>query len=196
MTTEQRVALRRQRITESALELFSSQGYAHTSIRAILRHAGLQDRYFAESFSSLDDVMAAIVGGIWEEQLTRCAACIGTGRPPPEQARDVITALVDTTTADPRKGRVQFLEALSAGPVTARVRQQGLKRMSGLVESLLREGPVDPRANTMAMSAAIVGGVGQLLLNLVDGTLKMSSGDLVDQGLFLFEAVAERIAPR
>ncbi|KOV74871.1 hypothetical protein ADL00_00885 [Streptomyces sp. AS58] len=190
MTAEERIASRRRRIIESATELFSSQGYANTSIRALLRHAGLQDRYFTESFSSLDDVMAAIVGDIWEEQLTRCAACITPERTPREQARAMIEVLVSTTTADPRRGRVKFVEALSAGPLTAGVRQQGLRRMSALVEQLLTESRADREVNTVAMSMAIVGGVGQLLMNWVDGTLHVSSDELVEQGFLLFEAVA------
>ncbi|MFJ4466955.1 TetR/AcrR family transcriptional regulator [Streptomyces sp. NPDC089424] len=195
MTAEQRIVVRRQRLIESAVELFSTQGYARTSVRALLRHAGLQDRYFAESFASLDDVMAAIVGDIWEEQLTACAACVETRRPPRERAREMIEALVGTTTADPRKSRVKFVEALSAGPLTAEVRRRGLRRMSALVEALLRESHVDPRINTTAMSVAIVGGVGQLLMNWVDGTLRVSGDELVDQGFLLFEAVAGWGAP-
>ncbi|MDX3853643.1 TetR/AcrR family transcriptional regulator [Streptomyces sp. AK02-01A] len=190
MTAEQRTSLRRRRIMESGLELFAGRGYARTSIRSVLRHAGLKDRYFTESFSSLDDVMAALVRDIYEEQITRCAEAIGTGRTRHERARDMIDVLVRLPVADPRKGRVKLVESLSAGPLTAYERRRGMEGMTGLVASLLREGPLDPRVDTAAMSVAVVGGVGELLLNWGNGTLHISGEDLVDQALFLFEAVA------
>ncbi|MEU3183378.1 TetR/AcrR family transcriptional regulator [Streptomyces sp. NPDC006923] len=194
MTAEQRTSLRRRRLMESALELFSSQGYARTSIRSVLRHAGLKDRYFTESFSSLDDVMAALVKDIYEEQVTRCAEAIGTGRTRHERARDMIGVLVAMPVADPRKGRVKLVESLGAGPLTAQERRRGMERMTGLVASLLREGPLDPRVDTAAMSVAVVGGVGELLLNWGNGSLRISGEDLADQALLLFEAVSEHTA--
>lgn len=195
LTAEERVARRRRRLMDSAFELFSTQGFAHTSIRAVLRRSGLQDRYFAESFASLDELMAAAVEAMWDEQLPRIAACVGTGRPRDEQARYVLRVLVDNMMSDPRKGRLQLIEALVAGPATARARQQGLRRMDEIVRSLLHEGPVDPRTDIRAKSVAVVGGVSQLLRNTIDGTLDLPQEALVDEGAFLFEAVANHIGP-
>ncbi|MFF8729377.1 TetR/AcrR family transcriptional regulator [Streptomyces sp. NPDC015171] len=195
LTAEQRVALRRQRLMDSAFELFSTQGYAHTSIRAVLRHSGLQDRYFAESFASLDHLMAAVIESMWDDQLARIGAGVGSGRPRDERAREAIRILVDNMMSDPRRGRLQLIEALVAGPATARVRQQGLKRMSGIVQSLLQASPADPPTDTLAKSIAVVGGMSQLLRSTIDGTLDLTQEALVDEGCFLFEAVANHIAP-
>jgi AcrR family transcriptional regulator len=174
---------------ESGLELFSSQGYAHTSISAVLRHARLKDRYFTESFSSLDDLMAALMKDIYEEQVTRCAEAIGTDQPLRDRARNMIDVIVGLPLQDPRKGRVKLAESLGAGPLTARERRLGLQRMSGLVDSLLREGLHDPRIDTTTMSVAVVGAVSEMLLSWFNGVLDISREELVDQGLLLFEAI-------
>ncbi|MEV7319547.1 TetR/AcrR family transcriptional regulator [Streptomyces sp. NPDC093970] len=189
-TAEQRASLRRRRLLESGLELFASRGYAHTSISAVLRHAGLKDRYFTESFSSLDALMAALVRDIYEEQITRCAAVIGTDRPLRERARDMIDVVAGLPLQDPRKGRVKLAESLGAGPLTAHERRLGLQRMSGLVDSLLREGVHRPGTDTAALSVAVVGAVGEMVLSWFNGVLDISREELVDQGLFLFEALA------
>ncbi|MFC5199897.1 TetR/AcrR family transcriptional regulator [Streptomyces kaempferi] len=190
-TAEQRASLRRRRLMESGLELFAGRGYAHTSISAVLRHAGLKDRYFAESFSSLDDLMAALVREIYEEQIARCAEAIGTDQPLRDRARNMIDIVVGLPLEDPEKGRVKLTESLGAGPVTARERRLGLRRMSGLVDSLLRERPLDPRIDTAALSVAVVGAIGEMSLSWFSGVLDASREDLVDQGLFLFEAITE-----
>lgn len=104
----------RRRLMESGLELFAGRGYAHTSISAVLRHAGLKDRYFAESFSSLDDLMAALVREIYEEQIARCAEAIGTDQPLRDRARNMIDIVVGLPLEDPEKGRVKLTESLGA----------------------------------------------------------------------------------
>ncbi|MFF4043078.1 TetR/AcrR family transcriptional regulator [Streptomyces sp. NPDC001816] len=190
-TAEERASVRRRRLMESGLELFSSQGYAHTSIRAVLRHAGLKDRYFAESFTSLDDLMAALMRDIYEEQVTRCADAIATDQPLRDRARNVIGAVVGLSLEDPRKGRIKLTESLGAGPLTARERRLGLQRMSGLVDSLLREGLHDPRIDPTTQSVAVVGAVSEMLLSWFNGELGISSEELVEQCLLLFEAITE-----
>ncbi|MFJ5273189.1 TetR/AcrR family transcriptional regulator [Streptomyces sp. NPDC088358] len=190
-TAEQRVSLRRRRLLDSGLELFSSRGYAHTSISAVLRHAGLKDRYFAESFSSLDDLMAALMREIYEEEIARCTEAISTDQPLRDRARNMIDVVVVLPLEDPRKGRVKLTESLGAGPLTARERRLGLQRMSGLVDALLRERLLDPRIDTATMSVAVVGAVSEMLLSWSSGVLDVSRADLVDQGLLLFEAITE-----
>ncbi|MER5599647.1 TetR/AcrR family transcriptional regulator [Streptomyces sp. NPDC002265] len=190
-TAEERTSLRRRRLMESGLELFADRGYAHTSIRAVLRHAGLKDRYFAESFTSLDDLMAALMRDIYEEQVARCADAIATDQPLRVRARNVIDAVVGLSLEDSRKGRVKLTESLGAGPLTARERRLGLRHMSGLVESLLREGRHDPRIDPATLSVAVVGAVSEMLLSWFNGELGVSREELVDQGLLLFEAITE-----
>ncbi|MFG2480688.1 TetR/AcrR family transcriptional regulator [Streptomyces fagopyri] len=190
-TAEQRTSLRRRRLMESGLELFSRRGYAHTSISAVLRHAGLKDRYVTESFSSLDDLMAALIRDIYDEQITRCTGAIDTDQPLRDRARNMIDIIVGLPLQDPRKGRVKLTESLGAGSLTARERRLGLQRKSGLVNSLLREGLHDPRTDTTPRSVAVVGAVSEMLLSWFNGILNISREELVDQGLLLFDAITE-----
>ncbi|MDT0468159.1 TetR/AcrR family transcriptional regulator [Streptomyces gibsoniae] len=191
MTAEARISARRRCIMESGLELFSTLGYPQTSIRSVLRHSGVRERYFTESFSSLDELMAAILREIQEEETGRCREALDAGGTRRDRARGMLEVLTRGVTDDPRRSRVKLIESLSAGPLAASERRRGMRHLAALVESLLLEGWHDPEINTTAMSMAVVGGVNQILLNWVDGVIQTSREDVVQQSLYLFEAIAE-----
>ncbi|MFJ2478471.1 TetR/AcrR family transcriptional regulator [Streptomyces sp. NPDC087659] len=190
MTAEQRVAERRERIMNAGLDLFAAQGYAQTSIRAILRHAGLQDRYFAESFTSMDDLMAALLKRIYHQEIEVSQAAIAGEGKRREKARAMLEELTRILSADPRMGKVKLVESLGAGPLSSSARLEGMVNTSKIVAGLLRDVRATPEANITALSLAIVGGVNEMLLHWVNGDLPVSREELVEQGLFLFEAVA------
>ena len=53
-TATERVAERREQLIRAGFQLFGQCGYGGTSIRAVLRQAGMIDRYWAENFADLD----------------------------------------------------------------------------------------------------------------------------------------------
>lgn len=57
ITASERRAQTRERLLEAGLELFGTQGYADTSIRAVSTAASMNSRYFYESFSSREDLL-------------------------------------------------------------------------------------------------------------------------------------------
>src|SRR5262245_13115694 len=92
-TAAERVTERRERLIAAGFELFGELGYAGTSIRAVLRRSGLQDRYFAESFADLDSLLAAVYDRILEEETERCRGVIAAAATPSDAARAMIEAL-------------------------------------------------------------------------------------------------------
>lgn len=56
-TQAERRAQRYQKFIEAGHELFGTIGFRQTTVRLICKHAKLTDRYFYESFSSLEDVL-------------------------------------------------------------------------------------------------------------------------------------------
>ncbi|MFE0633494.1 TetR/AcrR family transcriptional regulator [Streptomyces sp. NPDC058864] len=171
MTAEERVAARRRRIMDAAIELFSAQGYGGTSMRAVLRRCRLPDRYFTESFASLDELLAGILEEIQRDEAEKCRAALAAGGTRRDRARGMLDVLAGGVVDDPRKGRIKLVESLAGGPLTAAERRRGLRRLASLVESLLHEAWTAPGADVTAMAMAVVGGVNQILLNWVDGGL-------------------------
>src|ERR1700735_1278322 len=55
-----RVARRRGQFLDAGLELFGTDGYRATTVRGLCKQAKVTDRYFYESFSGTEDLLAAV----------------------------------------------------------------------------------------------------------------------------------------
>lgn len=60
LSSVQRKAQRKQQFLDAGLELFGTIGYRATTVRAVCREAKLTDRYFYESFGSLEALAMAV----------------------------------------------------------------------------------------------------------------------------------------
>ena len=60
LSPEDRVAARRARLVQAGAALFGTQGLRATTVRSVCTEAGLTDRYFYESFASLEALLAAV----------------------------------------------------------------------------------------------------------------------------------------
>ncbi len=55
-----RQAKRRQKFMAAGHELFGTVGFRQTTVRLLCKQAELTDRYFYESFDSIEDLLAAV----------------------------------------------------------------------------------------------------------------------------------------
>src|SRR5882757_3781988 len=60
VSAEQRVAERKERLLEAALEEFGTRGVLATGVKDVCRRAGLTDRYFYESFHDGGELFVAV----------------------------------------------------------------------------------------------------------------------------------------
>src|ERR1700760_2964539 len=73
LAREERVAARRARFIEAGVELFGTHGFRGATVRGVCAAAGLTDRYFYESFPTLEALLAAVYGSLrdaFAERLT------------------------------------------------------------------------------------------------------------------------------
>lgn len=117
-----RRAARRERLVEAVLDVAGADGAAGLTVTAVCRKAGLNERYFYESFADRNEALAGAADHVAEvlvaRILERLAAASGDQR---SRATAAIGAAVDVLTEDPRKGAL-FLEAGST-PALAERRQ-------------------------------------------------------------------------
>lgn len=121
---EDRLRERRKRLLAAGLQLFGTQGYAATSVKALCVEAGLTERYFYESFRNRDDIFMAVAGrsaaGLARELLPLAQA----GGPFDEQVREGLRIVFQWFKDDPRRARVQLLEPLTiSADMSERYRQ-------------------------------------------------------------------------
>src|ERR1700676_2886142 len=67
VSPSERRAQRRDRLLQAGLEVFGTNGYAASSIRAICAEASLNSRYFYESFSGREELLYHVYTDIVHE---------------------------------------------------------------------------------------------------------------------------------
>lgn len=187
---EQRQAERRGRLVDAALTVIGADGTSALTVHRVCRTARLNERYYYESFPSLDDLVLAVAEEAGSRLVTvLVAAMAGAADDSRAQATAVIGAGVDLITADPRLGR---LVVESAGhPVLSRVRAdlaKGLVVMiveAGLTTLKIEHTPAVEKDATFA-ATMLLGGLLEVLTAWTAGTLDLDRDELVDRCVATF----------
>jgi AcrR family transcriptional regulator len=192
-TAAERVAERRARLVDAGFELFGENGYAGTSIRAVLRQAGLRDRYFGESFADLDALLAAVYDQLIDDELTECRAAIDATTGGSQGARAMIDTLTRSLEGNPGRARIKLREVISGGPKVRKRRREGLQKLSQLVADLLPEADSVNDRDRLLLGVGVVAASDAYLLAWLDGGVNLSRQDVVDLVMLVFDSVAARI---
>jgi AcrR family transcriptional regulator len=183
ITAEARRSARRERLLDAGLDLLGTAGSQGTSVRAVCRRAGLTTRYFYESFEDLDALLLAVFDRMIEEL---AAAVVHAIEAAPRDARATAHAAVDTgvryLTDDPRRARLAFVEALGSEPLMRR-RLEAMRMFGGLLAARARDfydAPPSADALVQVTATMLIGGIAELLITWLDGTLPVTREQLVE----------------
>lgn len=188
LTAEERQVARREQLIEAGLELFGTVGFAGTSIRAVLRQSGLAERYFYESFESLEDLLIAAHEHVHEIVAARVhEATDAAGEDVELRARAGIRAFVETLVTDPRWVRLKLQElGGSAGEGLRQFRRRAHARYAGL---LITYGPNDQAKarglQPLPLALAIIAAIESLLDAWAACELDMNLDQLIDHATVL-----------
>src|SRR4051794_30316720 len=189
-TAAERIGPRRERLLEAAFELLGEHGIEGTTVRKVCAQAGLNPRYFYESFDDLDALVGAVYDQIMGEATARSLAAIAAA---PNRARDKTRAALDAgiryVAEDPRRIRVVFREG---GPVLARRRAAVVGRAARLMADQASAFLGTPREDALLISSTYMaaGGVGELVGAWQRGAVKLSLDELVDHATELVLALS------
>ena len=171
LSAADRQAERRTLLVRAAFALFGDGGEAAVSVRSVCRAAELNTRYFYESFAGTDALLGAVydevageLGGI----LTRVMANARDGR---ARLQAGIRAVLDFSSADPRRGKILFTEART-NPVLAARRTMAQDHVRELVlDEHRRTAPESDRIATEVGAAMYAGAMAELAQQWLAGTL-------------------------
>lgn len=113
MTPEQRTAQRRERFLEAGLNVFGLEGFHSATVRRICKEAGLTDRYFYESYDSMEELLVEVYEGCLSKILMRLQTSLGTVEND-EFPEELIKRLLNEFFAemeDPRVAKICMFEA-------------------------------------------------------------------------------------
>lgn len=185
-----RQAARRERLLDAAFELLGTEGLAATTVRGVSARAGLHTRYFYESFADVDALVVALFDQLALEAHSRAeAAGEAAADDSAAQLRAGLRAIADFFDEDPRRLRVLVIEGAGNEALNRR-RVFVLHRVAQLAAVAARDkrGAGDERRLRVAAHFA-AGGLAELLSAWVDGTLKLSVDELIDDAVELIMAL-------
>jgi len=140
---EERIAARRARFIEAGIELFGTQGFRGATVRGICAAAGLTDRYFYESFASLEALLAQVyrkLTGDFATRLTeeslRAEGWHGDAAAVERQTTAAYEIWFDTV-RDPRFARIVLVEVLGVSPAIDALYEESSRAMAELTISPL-----------------------------------------------------------
>jgi len=188
---DDRRAERRALLLEAALELLGTEGFAGTTVRAVCQTAGLNPRYFYESFDDLDALVIGLYDHLLDELREAAAEAVAVAGGTPEDAvRATVESIVRFVDEDRRRGRVLYHEALG----NEALNRHRIERGFAIADLLAADRP--DRVHQVS-AALVVGGFSELLMGWLDGRITVSRKRLVDDTSALFLAIgaaADRIA--
>jgi AcrR family transcriptional regulator len=197
LTAEERRAQRREQLVDAGLDLFGTVGFAGTSIRAVLRQSGLAERYFYESFDSLESLLVAVheqLHGVLVEAVR--AATDAAGDDVEARTRAGLRAFIDTLTTDERYVRLKLQEL--SGSAGEEIRQFRTRAFGTYTELLLAFGPLEAaRAkglNAQALAIAVLAAIEALLDAWAAGELPLTVDELIDHAVVVVAGTVDRIA--
>ena len=173
-------------LIDAAYALFGDGGEAAVSVRSVCRAGELNTRYFYENFADTDELLGAVYDRVGADLSGRLAAAMAAapadGR---ARLRAGIAAVLEFSSADPRRGRILFTEARTNRVLAER----RTKARDQLRELVLKEGRrTDPGADRVAGevgAAMYAGAMAELAQQWLAGTLGDDLGAVVDHAVRL-----------
>ena len=139
LAMEERVAARRARFVEAGIELFGTQGFRGATVRGICAAAGLTDRYFYESFASLEALLADGLpladATASPTRLTQESFASEGWRGDAAAIERQVTAAYELwfdTVRDPRFARILLVEVLGVSPQMDALYEESARAMAAL----------------------------------------------------------------
>ncbi len=193
LTASERRAQRREKLLDAGLELFGTQGYANTTIRAVSAAASLNSRHFYEAFASREDLLYHVYERIVHEIVLAAVEETGRADTIEGKARAGLRAGWTIVTDDPRKARIVALEVVGVSERLDRLRREIRHVLADLTANNARsiageatEYHLDP----VLTARTLIGGVIEILIDWINGDVDVSVEEIVEHFTRLFTAVA------
>jgi AcrR family transcriptional regulator len=118
-SSEERREERRERLLDSATEVFAARGYAGTRVDDIVEHAGISRRTLYEEFESVDAILTDVYERAVRISFTSILERLVVVQDPLDRIRAGVAVYYELIAANPSAARVVFEVYRHAGPAQA-----------------------------------------------------------------------------
>jgi AcrR family transcriptional regulator len=188
----ERVAQRRRQLLDAGLESLGASGDPpELTVRSLCKQAGVSARYFYESFTGKDQLVAAVFDSVIADIAATTQAAVAAA-PHDEQNRAGIANLVRIIAGDARVGRLLFNPRLSNAVLARKRAELGgtFALLSG--QYVTSTYHVPENGWIKSVEHFVVGGVGQTINAWVSGGIALDEAQLVEH----LTRIVDRIAAR
>jgi AcrR family transcriptional regulator len=186
-SAEDRRRERHERFVAAGLEIIGTDGYSAVSVRSLCRAAGLAERYYYESFTSREDVLAAVYEQVITDLTVAAYAAVDPDLTDVEElTRRSLEAFIGLVTTDRRRARIQLIEVVGVSDALERRRRDVMHSFALLVANSARDHGLGAGIDVDTVSLGLVGAVNELLIDWYHGRLGVDLATLTDTCTTLF----------
>lgn len=187
---EQRVADRRERLLEAALEVFTSRTFHGAKVRDVCQQAGLTERYFYESFGDKQELLMALADMIVEDFVTAALPSIALVTDDLDGAiKGAMAAVVHSLTDDPRRARILFVESVGVSPAAEAKRRSVIGSLAGVIVAAAEPAFgrwVSESVEIELIARSLIGAASELIVAHVRNELPLGQNELITHMTRLF----------
>lgn len=193
-SAESRISARRQTLLDTAFHMAEESGWKGLSIHQLCQEAGLNKRYFYESFADLEELGAALIDDLAEQLITTGQAAVQSGMQQGFDtmllARHVLRQVLGWLVDDPRRARLLF-NMTSDNPRALQHRQEVIRKFAQTLSvfSIEYHQADEPHVIAKVGSALLIGGTIEIVVSWLDGQLDISLDELVEDVASFWVAV-------
>jgi len=140
MAHEDRLQQRREQLIEAGLEAFGTKGFHEVTVRDVCMSAKLTERYFYESFRSLEALFSAVYLDLNRQLKDATLMALGAVKPPAgvaSLATAAVRVLLEFIRDDPRRARVMLIDAVSISHDVQRISGEITRDYAELVRGFI-----------------------------------------------------------
>ena len=183
----------RQRLIDGLASSLAEKELGATTVADIVRHAHVSKRTFYEHFADKRECFVALAMSVTDQMLVVIDQAIELEDTWEAKARAACLTYMRVAASNPQLTRTMVLEVQAGGPEALRVRRRAYKLHAEtfvrLSEQASRERP-DIRPMTPAVATAIVAGINELMLEVVEEGRADRLTEVVDAAFEIIWAVA------
>ena len=186
----ERIAERRQRFVNAAIQRFGSDGFHATTLKSLCAEAGLTERYFYESFASFDELLCVSYQHAADTIFSFTTAAVGGAEASAGARMQVaLDAYFKAIAADPARARLVLLEMEGASPRADEVYRAQLRLSADMIRYQVCAGLPDKPATGLSpelLTTAIMGATYQVAKIWVLSNFKQPRAHVVRNVLAVF----------
>lgn len=191
---EERSRQRREKLLDSALDVFGTLGHDKATMRDICAHARLAERYFYENFANTSEAFEAVYLSLSRQLLEAMSAAVG--KAPEAQPMSKAAACLRTyfrfIKDDPRRAQIMLLDAPRLGHNNIHQDGSSMAEYARFMVDTVRGHQADLPAsvNLDLVSTGLIGLAVQTGVTWYHSGFKASVEQLVEHNLFAWHGLA------